>query len=138
LGNQTRLVTVVDTDGDPVSIDANQYLRVIQAGQPDVTMLTATKSTTASGTNTTVIAAPGAGISIVITGILVTIETEAKVLLHWGDGTTDPVMEFDYLSNSGVAFSYGFHGPKSAANEALKIDVDATSNVITNIWYYED
>lgn len=121
-------------DGNDVLVDTDGNMQVILPAAI-ATPSVAVANTTASGTNQQILAAQGSGVKTRLHGLVVTTDTATDILLHWGDGTTDPVMVFDHIEGGGVAYHYGLHGLLSDANEALKVDVGATADVRYTVYY---
>jgi hypothetical protein len=138
VGDNLKTVIVAGEDGTPVEVSSLGGLQVVPADHVEATTLIAVANRTTSGTDIALVAAPGSGNRIVLVGIVATISAEANVLVHWGSGTSLPVLQFNYLAGSGVAYHWGPYGPKGGDNAALTFDLGTTVNLQLTVYYYTE
>jgi hypothetical protein len=129
--------TAVSTDGDVVWAWSDRFGRqVVLPGHPNPEP-PATINATASG-DTTVIAAPGAGVSIYVCKASVHNRDATNRVVALRDGTGGTIRWRAEIANEGGGslIDFGARGWKLTANTALVVNLDAAGSVDVNITEY--
>jgi hypothetical protein len=128
---------VVSTDGDSVYLWSDLFGRMVFIDGHSSPEAPINLNATASG-DTTVIAAPGASVSLHICKGLINNTDSQPIIVALRDGTAGTIRwRMEVAANGGGArFDFGMRGWKLTANTLLAVNLASASNVQVNVEQY--
>lgn len=111
-------------------VDGNTHVRIIGETYSEVNSTVTKTQADLSGSEVTILSAPGAGNKYTIRKIIFSTDTAGKV--KFISGSTDIIEYLYFAANSGITSTVSF---ETGTNEAFKLDTDITGNFTVFVEY---